>query len=115
MNQKLLKISNSGGGAKYDALNLDHLISRRLVITGGGSMLRGVKELASKVFEKQVRIGKPHIIPGFAEDYNPGMYSTSVGMIKNQALKLQQNSFDVHQDNDKSWLHKAAKWLKENI
>ena len=63
LNQKLLKISNSGGGAKYDALNLDHLISQRLAITRGGSMLRGAKELASKVFEKQVRIDKPHIIP----------------------------------------------------
>lgn len=100
---------------KYDALNLDHLISRRLVITGGGSMLRGVKELASKIFQKQVRIGKPHIIPGFAEDYNPGMYSTSVGMIKNQALKLQRSSFDVDPHESKSWLRKAVKWLKENI
>ncbi|CEO16455.1 hypothetical protein RMONA_00135 [Rickettsia monacensis] len=29
-------------------------------------MLRGVKELANKIFEQQVRIGKPEIIDGFA-------------------------------------------------
>jgi len=100
---------------KYDELALDHMISRRLVITGGGSMLRGVKELASKIFEKQVRIGKPHIIPGFAEDYNPGMYSTAIGMIKNQVLKLQKNSFVIGADEDKTWFKKAIKWLKANI
>lgn len=101
---------------QYDKTAVDHLIARRLVITGGGSMLRGVKELASKMFEKQVRIAKPTVIPGFAEDYNPGIYSSAVGLIKNCILKQQHSSFeiDINQP-DASWLKKTIAWLKANI
>jgi cell division protein FtsA len=101
---------------QYDKIAIDHLIARRLVITGGGSMLRGIKELASKIFEKQVRIAKPSIIPGFAEDCNPGIYSTSLGMVKDFILKQQKQSFEIGlKEEDYGWVKKTLAWLKENI
>ncbi|WP_375318545.1 cell division protein FtsA [Candidatus Tisiphia endosymbiont of Oplodontha viridula] len=101
--------------AEHDRVLAGNMIAYRIVITGGGAMLRGVKELASKIFEKQVRIGKPEILPGFAEDYNPHIYSTAIGMVKNQSLKIQKNNFDVTDTNDASWFKKFLIWLKENI
>lgn len=101
---------------EYDRIMIDHLIARKLVITGGGAMLRGLKELAGHIFEKQVRIGKPSILPGFAEDYNPGAYSTAVGMVKNHSLKQQKLSTETTpKDQNPSWFFKAFGWLKENI
>ncbi len=101
--------------AEHDRVVAGNMVAYRIVITGGGAMLRGVKELASKIFEKQVRIGKPEILPGFAEDYNPHIYSTAIGMVKNQSLKIQKNNFDVTDTNDASWFKKFLIWLKENI
>lgn len=100
---------------EYDNAIGNPLIARRLVITGGGSMLRGMKEVAAKIFEKQVRIGKPETIPGFAEGYNPSMYSTAIGIVKNQIIKQQKNSFKTEELEESGWLKKALNWLKENI
>ena len=101
---------------QYDKIAVDHLIARRLVITGGGSMLRGIKELASNIFEKQVRIAKPNVIPGFAEDCNPGIYSTSLGMVKDYVLKQQKQSFEVDsKEEGYGWVKKTLAWLKDNI
>jgi cell division protein FtsA len=101
---------------QYDKAIVDNLIARRLIITGGGAMLRGITELAGKLFEKQVRIGRPTILPGFAEDYNPGAYSTVIGMVKNYSLKQQKSSGEVSQeDQSSSFVSKVITWLKENI
>lgn len=101
---------------QYDKIVIDHIMARRLVITGGGSALRGIKELASKIFEKQVRLGKPVIVPGFAEGYNPGMYSTAIGMVQNHAIKQHKSSFELSAiEANEHWLKKTIAWIKENI
>lgn len=101
--------------AEYDRVIANNVIAYRIVITGGGAMLRGVRELASKIFEKQVRIGKPEILAGFSEDYNPHMYSTAIGMVQIQSKRIKKNSFDISDDEDSSWFKKCLIWLKENI
>jgi cell division protein FtsA len=100
---------------EYDRIIDNNMITYRVVITGGGSMLKGVKELASKIFEKQVRIGKPEILLGFAENDNPHLYSTSIGMVKNQSAKMKKKSFDINDNINPSWFKKLLIWLKENI
>ena len=106
----LLKIKE-----QCDYISMDHLLARRMVITGGGGALPGIKSLASEIFQKQVRIAKPEILPGFAEGYNPCVYSSVVGMIKSKSLKYQKNSFKSNQYEDSGWLKKTFLWLKENI
>ena len=101
--------------ADYDKVIDNNAIAYRVVITGGGAMLRGVRELASKVFEKQVRIGKPEILAGFSEDYNPHVYSPTIGMVQIQSTRIKKNSFDIADDKDLPWLKKCLIWLKENI
>lgn len=101
--------------ADYDKIGVDHLISRRIVLTGGASMMRGIKECAAKIFEKQVRLGKPIIFPGFAEDHNPYVYSVAVGMVKIQAIASQTQSLHMQPKNEQSMLSKVLSWLKKNI
>lgn len=102
--------------AKYNKIIANNMVAYRIVITGGGAMLRGVKELASKIFERQVRIGKPEILEGFAEDYNPYIYSTAIGMVKNQFFKTLKSSLKIGEDNaNLSWYKKLFIWLKDNV
>lgn len=39
---------------------VSHLLSGGVVFTGGGSMIRGLKELATEILDTRVRIAKPH-------------------------------------------------------
>ncbi len=99
---------------KYDQLNIDHLITNQIIITGGGAMIRGIKELLAQIFLKQVRIATPIVLPGFVEDYNPHSYSAAIGSLMYQ--KLQQEKQTLTQQNNKiNWINKVIKWIKENI
>ncbi|HJD56378.1 MAG TPA: cell division protein FtsA [Rickettsia endosymbiont of Pyrocoelia pectoralis] len=100
---------------EYDKATKGQVAVYRVVITGGGSQLRGLKELSSKIFEKQTRIGKPEIIDGFTEDYNPAMYSAVIGMLKIHALKQQKEFSHMKLDENSGWVKKAFDWFKDNI
>jgi cell division protein FtsA len=101
----------------YDKVNLDHLISRKIVLTGGGALLKGLKEKVCMEFAKQVRVAKPKILNGFAEDYNPGIYSNAIGVIEAYSSRLKKNSDITNQDYGirQSWGAKILSWLRENI
>jgi cell division protein FtsA len=101
---------------EYDKVNIDNLISRRIVLTGGASLLKGLKEKVALIFTKQVRIAKPNILNGFVEDYNPGVFSTSIGIIEVYANRQKKNhitseNYDIQQN----WGKKILTWLRENI
>lgn len=96
-------------------ISMDHLLAKRVIITGGGASLSGLTSTAAELFQKQARAAKPEIIPGFAENYNPYMYSTVIGMIKAKSLKYQKNSFRHGIDEDAGLFKRTFLWLRENI
>ena len=48
---------------KFKEQGLGDISSHRVVLTGGGSQLSGIREVASMVLDKQVRLGKPKMWP----------------------------------------------------
>jgi len=62
-----------------------HLAGPRLVLTGGGSQLQGVRELAGHIFGKHARIGRPCEVDGMAEVVKNPAFATSVGMLLHAA------------------------------
>lgn len=102
---------------EYDKIGIDYLIARCIVLTGSGATLRGIQELTHRIFDKYVRVGKPHILPGFIEDYNPSAYSTAIGIVKHHANK-QGKLYINHKNAGKmklGWLEQVISWLKDNI
>ncbi len=60
---------------------LQPMVTAGLVLTGGGACLRGMKELAERIFNIPVRIGSPRIdytMPGILDS---PMYATGYGLI----------------------------------
>jgi cell division protein FtsA len=100
---------------QYDHIAMDHLLAKRMIITGGSAALPGLTNQAAEIFQKQIRIGKPEILPGYTENYNPYMYSTVIGMIKAKSLKYQKNSFKHGAEEDAGLFKKTFLWLRENI
>ena len=94
---------------------MDHLLSKNVIITGGGASLLGIASQATEIFQKQVRVAKPEMLAGFAENYNSYMYSTVLGMIKAKSLKYEKNSFKHGVGEDSGLFKRTILWLKENI
>jgi len=59
-----------------------HSLPCGLVITGGSSRLKGIRALASAVFDLPVRQGLPHEVEGPSEIVNEPIFSTGVGLLK---------------------------------
>lgn len=71
--------------------NLEHLLVSGFVITGGGSLLEGLQEVAEDMLGVPVRIGKPHILKDEPEMLNSPVYATGYGLLMH-ATKQQQGS-----------------------
>lgn len=63
------------------ARNMEQLLVSGLVITGGGSLLDGIKEVAESIFDVPVRIGKPKIVHDDPEILGNPMYATGYGLL----------------------------------
>jgi len=57
------------------------LLATGIVLTGGGSLMEGIVELAEKIFDVPVRTGKPKGLSGLEEMASNPIYSTGVGLI----------------------------------
>ena len=63
------------------ASGFDVAAGRRAVLTGGACQLAGVRELASRVLNKQVRIGRPQNLPGLPAASSGPDYATAIGLL----------------------------------
>jgi cell division protein FtsA len=60
---------------------VDSQIPAGIVLTGGGSQLRGLPELAEKVFNLPVRIASPRGLADMSEEVSRPEYATAVGLV----------------------------------
>jgi len=60
----------------------DGLLKAGIVLTGGSSLLPGIKQVASEVLRMPVRVAQPEHVTGMAEALKNPSYSTSVGLLK---------------------------------
>ncbi|MCX5922798.1 MAG: cell division protein FtsA [Candidatus Dependentiae bacterium] len=73
---------------------LQAFIPTGLVLTGGGSLLRGMKELGQAIFNVPVRIGSPRLSHDMPESLNSPMYATAYGLLINTLKKSERASMD---------------------
>ena len=59
----------------------DVVAGRRAVLTGGASQLAGTRELAGRILNKQVRVGRPQAVAGLPAAATGPDYATSVGLL----------------------------------
>ena len=87
------------------------------MLTGGGSQLTGIRELASKIMDKQVRLGKPNYIKGLAESVSGPAFSVPAGLIQFVLKERKRGSLmsPLNVEATSSRLTKIGKWLRENI
>jgi cell division protein FtsA len=52
-----------------------------LVLTGGGSLIKGTQNFAENIFNCPIRIGKPRVLFDLLETLQSPLYATSYGLL----------------------------------
>lgn len=79
----------------------DVAAGRRLVLTGGSCQLAGVRELAGRVLNKQVRLGRPQTFPGLAAATAGPAYATALGLLISGATTAPETHAPVAPEEEK--------------
>ena len=95
-------------------------VSRRLVLTGGASQLKGLAELARTVASPQARMGRPLGVEGLPDAAKTPAFATSVGlMVYPQAAGFEHygsNKGFVRDDAaDDGYVGRVRRWLKQSF
>jgi cell division protein FtsA len=104
--------------AKLRQSGFDVAAGRRAVLTGGASQLAGVRDLASRVLNKQARLGRPQTFPGLAAATAGPAYSTALGLLISGVTSPPEMHEPAPQSEPKSAKRGAmelARWLSSGI
>ena len=103
---------------------LESYSGRRIVLTGGGSQLNGVPEVAELVFNKRVRIGKPVGIMGLKETLSGPDFAVAAGILKGRFLENEEAISGPPDLSGRRYrqrrysggtMGRSLQWLKENF
>lgn len=56
-------------------------VNRRVVLTGGACQLPGIREMAQRILDKQVRIGRPYRLQGLSDNASGPAFATIAGLL----------------------------------
>lgn len=84
----------------------------RIILTGGGSLLTGIIEEASKIFSTNVRLGKPVNIEGLEQSAINTTFAASIGVLK---YLLKQHESNEELASQTPFLNKIITWIKDNF
>jgi len=96
-----------------------------LVLTGGASQLAGVREVAVRVFDRPVRLGRPRRLPHLADAASGPGFCAAAGILQRAAFGPREvvslralagaKTAQAPTSERSNPLSKAAQWLKDNL
>lgn len=103
---------------KLEQADLGRSASRHVVLTGGGSQLIGVKDLASQILARPVRLGKPRVLSGLADAVSGPAFSTIAGTMEYARLRANAGSSLITnpaQLGAKAAFTRLIEWIQKNF
>lgn len=94
--------------------NLQQFMTNGIVLTGGGSLLTGARELAEEIFDCPVRIGKPRVLFDLVETLQSPLYATGYGLLVH--VLQQEKKIKMHLDQEpltRRVLEKMKLWVSD--
>ncbi len=90
-------------------------VGRRLVLTGGASLLPGTADLAQRILDKQVRLGQPLKFSGLPDSTSGAAFSTMTGLLHYVTKRSYEMPSEIELNADTASLWDRLRfWLKEN-
>jgi len=101
------------GATELRRSGLEDGVAAGVVLTGGGSQVRGIAQLAEQVLNMPVRIGRPVNVKGLSDELKSPVYSTAVGLLQ---YGMQQNQDPQQSRRSKFNLFSKMKgWFQSNL
>lgn len=97
----------------------DGLLPAGMILTGGSSLLPGIRPLASKVLGLPVRLARPENLMGLVDQLNSPAFSTSVGLLyfalamNESVIPARTGSRFVSKGSGTDWWSKFVEFLKK--
>jgi cell division protein FtsA len=88
-------------------------IGSGVVLTGGASLLPGIKEMAENIFRLPVRIGYPRGVKGLKEVINNPMYATGIGLVLYGNNHSTNHNFNSNGNSFNNFLQRMKSWFLE--
>jgi cell division protein FtsA len=83
-----------------------------LVLTGGGSQLAGIVDLAARTLQMPVRVGRPRKLGGLADAVDSPVHATAVGLVLHGAEREHPAVRDLRNGNlVSSVMERMSRWL----
>ena len=116
--------------ARLAKSGMSEMAGRRVVLTGGTSQLPGIRDMASRILDKQVRLGRPlriarpyqgqrstsPTLTGLAEATSGPAFATTAGLL---VAALQPDSLDPRSGFDFSggngFMTRFSQWMKQGL
>ena len=92
--------------------HLEPFITTGIVLTGGGSLLRGIQPLAEKMLDMPVRIGNPKVPFSIPDSLQSPIYATGYGLLMYAIQKQKENEMsDIGGPMLKKVLNRMKAWM----
>lgn len=94
------------------------MAGQKLVLTGGGSGIKGAAEVASDIFGKDVRLGRPRAIAGLPGQETGSALSAPVGLLIHLLdgdMRLEADMAPEIVVSGQSYLARIGQWLRESF
>ena len=104
-------------GQRLSKAGFDKVAGRRVVLTGGGALLPGVREMAAEILDKQVRFGHPIPIDGLAEAAGGPSFATTLGLLRYGAGYIEDTANGTYRPSDDraGRVGRIGQWFRENF
>jgi cell division protein FtsA len=101
--------------AQLSDSGLNASIGRRVVITGGGSQLSGLRDLAGHVLDKQVRLGRPVRLTGLPDAVSGPAFASAAGLLSYACFHGDEMPSLILKESDQdNLMSRVRAWLREN-
>lgn len=119
--QKELELLFATIGEHLDASGFSGVAGRRVVLTGGVASCEGVRELATRVLGRKVRVGRPQLVGGLPQAAQTPGFSASVGMLlyssQNDLIDMKNEKRNDVKSSEQGTgtLNRILGWFKETF
>jgi cell division protein FtsA len=101
---------------RLDGSGLTRAAGTRVVLTGGACQLGGARELAGRILNKQVRLGRPTVLRGLPDSASGPAFATAAGMLAWAAGEGRtMHDVDLEVERPKGLVRRIVNFLKERV
>ena len=101
---------------RLDKSGLTRAAGTRVVLTGGACQLAGVREMAGRILNKQVRLGRPVALRGLPDSASGPAFATAAGLLAWAAGEGRvMHDVDLEIERPSGFVRRIVNFLKERV